>query len=83
MLFFKLLCKNLNYVRISKKYHEQRENLLTNDNSFHRILNTDIKSEPNSKQDEIIFGCGCFWGAENVLETARCCYNIRRLCWWR
>ena len=38
---------------------------LTNDaNSVHRILKTDIKRDPNSKEDEIIFGCGCFWGAE-------------------
>ena len=33
-------------------------------NSIHRILNTNIKKEPNSNEDEIIFGCGCFWGAE-------------------
>jgi len=33
-------------------------------NFLHRILNTDIKEEPKSQEDEIIFGCGCFWGAE-------------------
>jgi len=33
-------------------------------NLIHRILNTNIKKIPNSKEDEIIFGCGCFWGAE-------------------
>ena len=33
-------------------------------NSLHRILNTDIKKDPNPQEDEIIFGCGCFWGAE-------------------
>ena len=33
-------------------------------NSIHRILNTEIKKHPNSQEDEIIFGCGCFWGAE-------------------
>ena len=32
--------------------------------SVHRILKTDIKVEPSPKEDEIIFGCGCFWGAE-------------------
>ena len=38
---------------------------LKNDlNPVHRILNTNIKKEPNSQEDEIIFGCGCFWGAE-------------------
>ena len=31
---------------------------------FHRILETDIKMKPNSQEDSIIFGCGCFWGAE-------------------
>ena len=38
---------------------------LTNDfKSLHRILKTDIKRNPNLEEDEIIFGCGCFWGAE-------------------
>ena len=32
--------------------------------SLHRILKTEIKKEPNSEEDSIIFGCGCFWGAE-------------------
>jgi peptide-methionine (S)-S-oxide reductase len=32
--------------------------------SIHRILKTDIKKKPNVQEDEIIFGCGCFWGAE-------------------
>ena len=33
-------------------------------NFFHRILDTDIKKEPKSQEDSILFGCGCFWGAE-------------------
>ena len=33
-------------------------------NSMHKILNTDIKKSPDSEEEEIIFGCGCFWGAE-------------------
>ena len=38
---------------------------LTNDYySLHRILKTDIKKDPDVEEDEIIFGCGCFWGAE-------------------
>ncbi len=38
--------------------------LNNNLNSTHRILKTDIKRNPNPQEDEIIFGCGCFWGAE-------------------
>ena len=30
----------------------------------HRILNTEIEKEPDAQEDLIIFGCGCFWGAE-------------------
>ncbi len=33
-------------------------------NLVHRILKTDIRKNPNCQEDEIIFGCGCFWGAE-------------------
>ena len=48
-----------------KKFMNDDQSALTNDvNSIHRILKTDIKKEPNPQEDEIIFGCGCFWGAE-------------------
>ena len=40
------------------------EKSISHNNSIHRILKTDIKKEPNPDEDEIIFGCGCFWGAE-------------------
>ena len=41
------------------------ESSFANDNySVHRILKTDIKKDPDNEEDEIIFGCGCFWGAE-------------------
>ena len=35
-----------------------------NDFFEHRILNTDIYQEPKEGEDSLIFGCGCFWGAE-------------------
>ena len=30
----------------------------------HRILKTNIFKEPENNEDSILFGCGCFWGAE-------------------
>ena len=46
-----------------KKIMNNEEPILNTDvNSIHRILKTDIKRDPNSQEDEIIFGCGCFWG---------------------
>ena len=48
-----------------KKLMTSNESVSANEtNFFHRILNTDIKAEPKPEEDEIIFGCGCFWGAE-------------------
>ena len=48
-----------------KKIMLNTESFLSNETNFlHRILSTDIKKLPNSQEDEIIFGCGCFWGAE-------------------
>ncbi len=44
--------------------NNEKSNFNNDDNSIHRILKTDIKKEPNLQEDEIIFGCGCFWGAE-------------------
>ena len=48
-----------------KKLMTNNESVSAKETHFlHRILNTDIKEEPKSQEDEIIFGCGCFWGAE-------------------
>ena len=52
---FKFLKKNMNH---------DDDKVSNNFNSLHRILKTDIKKDPNIEEDEIIFGCGCFWGAE-------------------
>ena len=41
-----------------------KENKLIQVNNKHRVLNTEIDKEPNPEEDSIIFGCGCFWGAE-------------------
>ena len=49
--FLKNIMKNKHFTQVRKHI-------------YHRILDTDIKLEPNSKEDAIIFGCGCFWGAE-------------------
>ncbi len=48
-----------------KNFMNNKKKISTKDvNTFHRILKSDIKKDPNHKEDEIIFGCGCFWGAE-------------------
>ena len=48
-----------------KKIMNNKNSMISNDANFmHRILKTDIKKDPNFQEDEIIFGCGCFWGAE-------------------
>ena len=52
---FEFLKKIMNYEKLT---------LTNNENSIHRILKSDIRKDPNSQEDEIIFGCGCFWGAE-------------------
>ena len=49
------LKKIMNYEKVSE---------INNHNIVHRILKTDFKKDPNPEEDEIIFGCGCFWGAE-------------------
>ena len=49
---------------LKKIMNKKNSNLNNETNTLHRILNTNIKKEPNSQEDLIIFGCGCFWGAE-------------------
>ena len=47
-----------------KNIMNNKEVNLTNDSYLlHRILKTEIKKDPSVEEDEIIFGCGCFWGA--------------------
>ena len=36
----------------------------SNANFKHRVLNSNIYKEPEYEEESIIFGCGCFWGAE-------------------
>ena len=44
--------------------NSEKPNLNPDVKSIHRILKTDIHREPKNNEGEIIFGCGCFWGAE-------------------
>ena len=44
--------------------NNEEVNLTYDSYTFHRILKTEIKKDPSVEEDEIIFGCGCFWGAE-------------------
>ena len=38
----------------------------TSSNLNHQILGTNLKSPLKKNEGEIIFGCGCFWGAEKA-----------------
>ena len=49
---------------LKKIMNIEEENLTNDDYSLHRILKTNFKKDPSVEEDEIIFGCGCFWGAE-------------------
>ena len=51
--------------------NNENQTLNNNANSVHRILKTDIKKDPKSYEDEIIFGCGCFWGTEKCFWKLR------------
>jgi len=47
---------------IFKNKNDEKKN---NDKFFkHRILKTNIFREPENGEEFIVFGCGCFWGAE-------------------
>ena len=51
--------------KLLKKLMNNKESIPTYGTNFlHRILKTDIKEESKHQEDSIIFGCGCFWGAE-------------------
>ena len=58
-------------------------NLTSDVYSVHRILKTDIKKNPSPKEDEIIFGCGCFWGAEKCFWKLQELLQLCWVCWWQ
>ena len=37
---------------------------IPNKKLLHTILKTDLTAKPKENEEEILFGCGCFWGAE-------------------
>ena len=49
---------------LNNKMRNKESNTFGQTNKIHRILETSITTNPNYHEDEIIFGCGCFWGAE-------------------
>ena len=66
---------------ILKKIMNKKESDL-NDNISVMNIKTDIKRDPNPQEDEIIFGCGCFWELKMFLETTWSNNNFCRVCWW-
>ena len=51
-MMFKIFKNKNNDKRLGEKFFK------------HRILKTNIFKEPKEGEDSILFGCGCFWGAE-------------------
>ncbi len=52
------------FSKIIDKLYSYKASNQNNKKVFHTILKSDIKSEPKEHEEEILFGCGCFWGAE-------------------
>ncbi len=48
---------------IDKLYSEKATEKL-NEKVLHTILKNEITAKPKDNEQEIFFGCGCFWGAE-------------------
>ena len=48
---------------IDKLYLEKSSNKIKK-KLLHSVLKNDIKAELKNNEEEILFGCGCFWGAE-------------------
>ena len=46
------------------RLYSKKNSIKTNKKVFHTILKNDIFSELKDNEEEILFGCGCFWGAE-------------------
>ena len=49
---------------IIDKLYSNKNSKKINKKVFHTILKNDISAELKENEQEILFGCGCFWGAE-------------------
>ena len=49
---------------IIEKLYSKRSIEILNKKVLHAILKTDLYAQPKDNEEEIFFGCGCFWGAE-------------------
>ena len=50
---------------INKLYSNKSTEKLKN-KVLHTILKNDLTAKLKDNEQEILFGCGCFWGAEKV-----------------
>ncbi len=46
------------------KLYSNKSSVKINKKVFHTILKNDLSAELKDNEEEILFGCGCFWGAE-------------------
>jgi len=59
----KLSIKN-SFLNLINRLYSNNQNDMSNKKMIHTILKSDIKAPLNENEEEILFGCGCFWGAE-------------------
>ena len=60
------MLKNINKYLLNyfNKLYSIQLNNKDNIKMLHKILRTDLNEELKENEEEILFGCGCFWGAE-------------------
>ena len=51
-------------LNIINKLYSNYSSIKFNKKVFHTILKNDLSAELKNNEEEILFGCGCFWGAE-------------------
>ena len=49
---------------IIDKLYSNKSSIKINKKVLHTILGNDLSEELKNNEEEILFGCGCFWGAE-------------------
>ena len=49
---------------IINKLYSDKSSIKTKKEVFHTILKNNLSAELKDNEEEILFGCGCFWGAE-------------------
>ena len=75
-----MIKKTIEYIsKIIDKLYSNKSSVKINKKVIHTIFKNELSAELKDNEEEILFGCGCFWGAEKGFWRLPGIISINRL----